>query len=615
MSAGRRALLIGSQTHGLEGVDADVARMSEALALRGFTINWCAGAAATRNGILAAYEQLIVETQWLDAVCIYYSGHGGRFENRLSEGPRFLQYLVPTDHGPGSFRGVMSFELSALLARLTSKTANVTLILDCCHAGQMSRGAPGSGGSSAPLRAKAVTDDVSPELIAQLLNSARTQGLSLDAESNPFAIRLLATEPQQSAYEEKTDGYVGGIFTKALLSVLSQRGAKRSSFDSLMVQTRELVMRRRADQRPDVEGPRRRVLFELTQLPDERPLSLFFEAGDACLRGSTLFGAVPGARFGVMPEGSEKYAVEEALAEAIVTESLGAVSRVELRAAQQRALPEIGLLAFPLSVPFKKCRVGLGEELSAEVGGVIANSRYLAPEPIRPGVALPTVRLRGEQLVLSDAAGLRLASTPESRLEPLLERLECLARAEDLRAFAPGTLDVEVTVEWGRVIDGRRVKMAPDESFHVGERQYISITNTGNDSLFLAVLGIDPKYSVRLLSRRAPRGHWLLATESLLLGQLASGALAGFKVEWPAELAQDAALRESLLVIASDDELDFSLLSTADAFQFKLTPQMLENSQRAQRGGTRSARPAREAGSEYRLWVFDYLVDPRPLES
>jgi len=83
MSDRRRALLIGSQTHGLEGVDADVGRMSDALASRGFAITPCIGAAATRDGILGAYEQLIAETQWLDAVCIYYSGHGGRVENSL----------------------------------------------------------------------------------------------------------------------------------------------------------------------------------------------------------------------------------------------------------------------------------------------------------------------------------------------------------------------------------------------------------------------------------------------------------------------------------------------------------------------------------------------------
>jgi hypothetical protein len=615
MSGVRRALLIGSQTHGLEGVLADVGRMSDSLASRGFTISSCVEGDATRDGILRAYQRLITDAEWNDAVCIYYSGHGGRFENRFAEGPRFLQYLVPTDHGPGSFRGVMSFELSALLARLTDKTPNVTLILDCCHAGQMSRGAPSSVGSGG-LRTKAITDDVSPVLIGQLLTFARAQGLALDPESNPFAVRLLATEPHQSAYEEKVDGYVGGVFTKALLSVLDQRGAKWSSSDSLMLQIRELVMRRKADQRPDVEGPRRRVLFELVQVPDERPLALFCEGGEAFLRGGTLFGAVPGARFGVMAEGSEKYLAEDALAEAIVTEGLGVVARVELRQARQQSLPEVGLLAFPLSVPFKKCRVGLGEELSAELGGAIANSRFLAPEPIRPGIALPTVRLRGERLVLCDAAGLRLSSAPESRPEPLLERLECLARAEDLRAFAKGTLDVEVTVEWGRVVDGRCVKIAADESLHVGERQYVSVTNTGNDSLFLAVLGIDPKYSVRLLSRRAPRGHWLLATESLLLGQLPSGAVQGFKVEWPDELSKEAPLRESLLVIATEDEHDFALLSTADAQQFKLTPAMLENSQRVARGIQRGgARASREPGSEYRLWCFDYFVDPKPLQS
>jgi len=611
MSEVRRALLIGSQTHGLEGVEADIERVSQALAARDFSITSCRGAAATRDGILAAYQRLIEETQWRDAVCVYYSGHGGRFENRVAAGPRFLQYWVPTDHGPGSFRGVMSFELSALLAELTRKTPNVTVILDCCHAGQMTRGAGPAFGRAVTLTTKAITDDVSPELIEELVERARAQG-PVDAESNPFAVRLLASEPHQSAYEERQASYVGGIFTKALLEALNERAGRRVSSGALMLQVRELVMQRKAEQRPDVEGPQRRLLFELEQVPDEQPLSLFFREGEAFLRGGTLLGAVPGARFGVMPAGSERYTAEESLAEAKVSESLGVLSRVELSASTQRALPEGGLLAFPLNFPFEKCRVGIGEELSPELGGLIANSRYLAPQPIRPGTALPTLRLRGEELLLNDASGVRLASAPAARPEPVLERLECLARAESLRSFAPGTLDVEVSVEWGRVVDGQCVKLSPSEPLPVGARQYVSITNSGNDSLFLAVLGIDPKYTVRLLSRRAPRGHWLLATETLLLGQTPSGAIQGFTVEWPEGLDMGAPLRETLVVIATDDEHDFARMTTADAYRPTPAPPPLSAASRGGPRGTRAAGPARIPGSEYRLWRFDYLVEPKP---
>jgi caspase domain-containing protein len=602
----RRALLIGSQTHGLEGVEADVERMGQALSARHFELTRCTGAAATRDGILAAYERLIVETQPNDAVCIYYSGHGGRVANSFAAGPRFLQYLVPTDHGPGSFRGLMSFELSALLAKLTARTANVTLILDCCHAGQMSRGKAESS-----FTAKAVSDELSEQQLEPLVNRARAQPLS-DAESNPLAIRLLATEPHVSAYEEKRDGVASGVFTAALLSVLAERSDRRASWGSVMLKVRELVMQRKAEQRPDVEGPRRRLLFELLQSADERPLALFFEGPDAILRGGGLQGAVPGSRFGVMPADSESYSPDAALGEAVVIDSLGSTSRVELRAAEHRRLPSNGLLAFPLSVPFQKCRVGLGPELSPELVGLIADSRYFAPEPIQAGMGLPTVRRRDGELVLLDASGLLLARALESQPGPLLERLECLARAEDLRAFPTGTLKVRLRIELGRVEQGQTIEAGQGEAVHVGDRQYISVMNTGYDKRYVAVLGIDPKYSVRLLSRRAPRGQMLRPDQPLTLGQSPNGDWLGLTATWPDGLATDQPRLETLLVIAAEDEQDFSQLTTSDAYDFKLCNLASNASAPSPRGGPRAARTPRAPRSEYAIQRIDYQLVPQP---
>ena len=140
----KRALIIGSQTGGLSGVHADVNAIGQVLERRGFTHDTRTGVKATRDGILEGYEALIAAHRPEDAAVIYYSGHGGRALNTSApEGhaTRYLQFLVPTDFDPsdGGFRGIFSFELSALLARLTAAGRNVTVILDCCHAAMMSR--------------------------------------------------------------------------------------------------------------------------------------------------------------------------------------------------------------------------------------------------------------------------------------------------------------------------------------------------------------------------------------------------------------------------------------------------------------------------------------------
>src|ERR1700688_4827996 len=97
----KRALIIGSQTGGLNGVHADVDAIREALERFAFkTPDIRTGDNASREGILAGYEALIADHRPEDAALIYYSGHGGRALNPSQpEGspPQYLQFLVPTD--------------------------------------------------------------------------------------------------------------------------------------------------------------------------------------------------------------------------------------------------------------------------------------------------------------------------------------------------------------------------------------------------------------------------------------------------------------------------------------------------------------------------------------
>ena len=146
----KRALIIGSQTSGLSGVHNDVKSVDGLISSLGFETTVCVEQQASRQGILEGYEQLITDTEAGDAAFIFYSGHGGLAANpnyqAMTEAgrpvPRYYQFIVPFDMDESTeddFRGVTSLELSVLLARLTEKTKNVTVMLDCCHAARMSR--------------------------------------------------------------------------------------------------------------------------------------------------------------------------------------------------------------------------------------------------------------------------------------------------------------------------------------------------------------------------------------------------------------------------------------------------------------------------------------------
>jgi len=97
-----KALLVGAQTGGLAGVENDVAALAETLGKRGFEVTRCEGRAATRSGIVAAYEALITRVAPDEPAVVYYSGHGGlvRRPETGAPGPQLLdlQFIVPTDY-------------------------------------------------------------------------------------------------------------------------------------------------------------------------------------------------------------------------------------------------------------------------------------------------------------------------------------------------------------------------------------------------------------------------------------------------------------------------------------------------------------------------------------
>src|SRR5262249_14168498 len=103
----QRALVLGSQIEGLRGVNNDSQRMAAMLDARGFAIDLRLGAAASRAGILAGYDQLIAASEPDDAAVVYYCGHG--YHACVPKEGRSWQCIAPTDLREGTvsdWRGI-----------------------------------------------------------------------------------------------------------------------------------------------------------------------------------------------------------------------------------------------------------------------------------------------------------------------------------------------------------------------------------------------------------------------------------------------------------------------------------------------------------------------------
>jgi len=254
----RRALLIGSQTFGLRGVNHDLRLMAQTLEKLGFSLTSLSGTQATRKGVLDTWELWSASVDATDELIVYYAGHGGRARNPQwrtgSAEPRHLRFLVPTDMGEsssGDFRGILDLELSHLVARLAGKCNQVAVLLDCCHAARLVR--------ETRRRARSLRD-IWELGVATHLERLQREAVIGHAMGQSRVVRLTAAGPNQSAYEDPDENR-GGYFTEALAEALAMTGKAPVCWDVLGRWVREQVLIMEPRQRPELEGPVEKSVF------------------------------------------------------------------------------------------------------------------------------------------------------------------------------------------------------------------------------------------------------------------------------------------------------------------------------------------------------------------
>lgn len=572
----RRALVIGAQTGELKGVHNDVATMTALLREREFAVDSRHGADATQQGIRDGYDKLIEDAKKDDAVVVYYSGHGARAEVNTPNGNPLppLQCIVPTDYHesrPGDFRGITAQELSVRLARLTEKTRNVTVILDCCHAGHMSRDHKYQPkGHPYPTYLD----------IAEHLGIERQLGLRLDlphVESNPHAVRLLACAPWESAFEQISHGQPAGLLTDAFRHGLAVAGDARVPWNLLIQRIRSRVGVLQFGQRPDVAGPSRRWLFETDEPRGGTAFAVRQHRsgapavhGKLTLPGAGLLAVAPGDTFGLTA--ADTPATEETIvATATVTGTDGVTvhATYDLRAGRT-ALP-LDLEAHPLTVsaPRNPVIVRGDDATAAEMRAAVDATPGLRAVTGTDGLGVdpPIADLTIEdRIYLWDGGSDPLTSAPvtEAGIEWIAGNLRRLARTAGLRRLEPGpgsALTDPFTVEWGRVVGGHEEPIPPvDARLHVDDPVFIRLRNDSERILYFHVFDLGVAGAVTLISANDPGGLRLLQNAEYIIGERDRGGLEGSPLTWPADVATTCPRRESLLVIVTTDWQDLSVL-------------------------------------------------------
>ena len=232
---GKHALTIGIDNYPvyqdrLSGCEYDAGQWGKWFDQAGFDTKFLPSAEATRAGIVAAIESLIKISTPGDVVAIQYAGHGTQVpdlngDEKQGDTGAMDEALVPVDYAQSGL--LRDDDLGALCNRF-KEGVSLTLIMDCCCSGSVSRFFMGKGhgvestGSSKPRCLPATQAMIAADL------AARSGRGGTRANFNPYTgtneILFAACQSNQYAYE--TNG--SGDFTRIAIEILSSSGGNLS---------------------------------------------------------------------------------------------------------------------------------------------------------------------------------------------------------------------------------------------------------------------------------------------------------------------------------------------------------------------------------------------------
>ncbi|KAF7587637.1 hypothetical protein BBP40_006921 [Aspergillus hancockii] len=587
MAPDMRALLISSPYNGLLGPANDIRLMGSVLERKGFTLTECSGLNATRDGIKSAWSKLIQQCSDKDVVVIYYSGHGGLVQSPIhltadsehrangEKAPWRYQFIVPIDYdktAEDDFRGVLDVELSHLLRDTTQKTKNVTVILDCCHSGRMSRD-PSLGTKAVPR----YIAEQEHQRIGAYVEMLREKGVlkgETFLEGNPHAVRIVACQTSESAFEyETTSRSWCGAFTEALAQALEESDGQEVSWSTTLLRVGQLVNVRFPQQHPHAEGPHARMPFTLKEA--SRSFFLNMEGDVAILSAGRVGGVRENNVYAVYPFTSGAGNSPCKIAIAFVTNVGGFRSRVHLEfEGEEKSIPAEGakavleqeaLYEWPIEFP-----AGLeGLQL------LVDESTYLRPRNADDKDTLAVIRQSGPTIEVVNSKGIPIsARTAHSKISlpqvvnDIVIDAEELARGHHLLGLdcesPEERLPHRIKIEFGLVVKGKRERIIPQDGTGYladGDRVYINLRNEGDNTVYISLFDVNVAGEISYLSPSSPMGIDLESGRSYTLGALdLDRGLLGMPVTWPDQVPRRKEVDERLVVVVTSSPVNIGYL-------------------------------------------------------
>ncbi len=322
----KHALLIGineykylSAKSQLKGCVND-ARLMESVLVEQFgferkNIRMLTDGQATRDGILAGLEGLTNSVVEDDIAVVFYAGHGSEIKDlEGDEADGYDSTVMPHDavrppkdaKNPPPNVDITDDEINIWLQGICAKTANVTLIFDCCHSGTISRDDLG-------FQARQVdADERSAETLGRVPVGLATRGTASAGCSGwlPTSHRyvlIAGCRDIETAKKYKPSGtnIKHGIMTYFLCEEL-RRAKSGSTYRDVFERAKARVVGRIPDQHPQMEGTGDREIFGIHDITPMKYLLVSERSGSSVsIAGGSMQFVLPGSEWTIYPSGTK----------------------------------------------------------------------------------------------------------------------------------------------------------------------------------------------------------------------------------------------------------------------------------------------------------------------
>lgn len=231
--AGQKALLVGigayQNIRPLVGPPRDLVRMEnflkEHMGYRTDEIAVLKDSQATRKNLLRTMNNWLVRsTKPGDRVFIYYSGHGSQLpDDNNDEKDGLDETLSPIDTTKEGGNQITDDEFGAILAKISDR--ELTVIIDSCHSGTISRGAVPETASTSEDQARTFIPDLSTRGAGpstDQVKAHRGEKSFLTADSK---VRIWSAA---SANQFSWDTLNGGVFTRNFINGVGKKLADKN---------------------------------------------------------------------------------------------------------------------------------------------------------------------------------------------------------------------------------------------------------------------------------------------------------------------------------------------------------------------------------------------------